>query len=52
MVMSQASIRIEGEMGKDKDLKEMIEKLKTDLIKKAKKKYPITIAWLQALTPL
>ena len=44
MVMSQAGIRIEGELGKDQDLREMIEKLKTDLTQKAKKKYLITIA--------
>ena len=44
MVMSQAIIRIEGEIGKDKGLGEMIEKLKTDLTQKAKKKYLITIA--------
>jgi chromosomal replication initiation ATPase DnaA len=44
MVMSQARIRIEGELGKDQDLREMIEKLKTGLIQKAKKKYFITIA--------
>ena len=44
MVMSQAIIRIEGEIGKDKGLREMIEKLKRDLSQKAKKKYLITIA--------
>jgi hypothetical protein len=44
MVMSQAGIRMEGKLGKDQDLREMIEKLKTDLIQKAKKKYFITIA--------
>ena len=44
MVMSQAGIRIEGKLGKDQDLREMIEKLKTDLTQKAKKKYFITIA--------
>jgi hypothetical protein len=44
MVMSQAGIKIEGELGKDHNLRETIEKLKTDLIQKAKKKYFITIA--------
>jgi putative transposase len=43
-VMSQASIKIEGQLGKDQEFREMIEKLKTDLIQKAKKKYFITIA--------
>ena len=44
MVISQACIRTEGQLGKDKSFKEMIEKLKTDLTQKAKKKYHITIA--------
>jgi len=42
--MSQACIRIEGQLGKDREFREMTEKLKTDLIKKAMKKYFITIA--------
>jgi hypothetical protein len=44
MVMSQAFIKIEGQLGKDRAFREMIEKLKTDLTQKAKKKYHITIA--------
>ena len=44
MVMSQACIKIEGQLGKDLEFREMIEKLKTDLTQKAKKKYLITIA--------
>ncbi len=44
MVMSQAGIRIERELGKDMDLREMIEKLKANLIRTAKKKYFVTIA--------
>ena len=44
MVMSQACIKIEGQLGKDRAFREMIEKLKTDLTQKAKKKYHITIA--------
>jgi len=44
MVMSQACIKIEGQLGKDRAFKEMIEKLKTDLTQQAKKKYHITIA--------
>lgn len=43
IVMSQANIRIEGQLGRDMVLRETIEKLKTDLIKKAKR-YFITIA--------
>jgi len=44
MVMSQACIKIEGQLGKDRAFKERIEKLKTDLTQQAKKKYHITIA--------
>jgi hypothetical protein len=44
MVMSQACLKIEGQLGKDGGLREMIEKLKTNLIQRAKKKYLITIA--------
>jgi len=44
MVMSQACIKIEGQLGKDREFREMIEKLKRDLSQKAKKKYLITIA--------
>jgi putative transposase len=44
MVISQGIIRIEREMGKDKGLYELTEKLKRELIKKAKRKYFITIA--------
>jgi hypothetical protein len=38
MVMSQEGIRIEGKLGKDHDLRETIEKLKTDLTQNAKEK--------------
>ena len=44
MVMSQACIKIEGQLGKDRAFRDMIERLKTDLTQKAKKKYHITIA--------
>jgi len=44
MVVSQAMLRIETELGKNKDLIEIIQKLKGDLIKKAKRKYFIAIA--------
>jgi len=44
MVMSQACIKIEGQLRKDLEFREMIEKLKMDLTQKAKKKYLITIA--------
>ena len=44
MRMSQAIIQFEDELGKDKLLRETIEKLKESLIKKGKKKYFITIA--------
>jgi hypothetical protein len=44
MVMSLASIRVEENLGRRQDFEEMIEKLKTDLISGAKKKYLITIA--------
>jgi hypothetical protein len=44
MVMSQACIKIEGQLGKDLEFREMIEKLKMDLTQKSKKKYLVTIA--------
>ena len=44
MRISQAIIRFENKLWKDKHLRETIEKLKEDLIKKGKKKYFITIA--------
>ena len=42
--MSQACIKIEGQLGKGLEFREMMEKLKTDLTQNAKKKYLITIA--------
>jgi putative transposase len=44
MVMSQAVIKVEKELVEDKDLHQMIDLLKEDLIKNAKKKYFVTIA--------
>jgi hypothetical protein len=44
MVMSRACIKIEGQLGKNREYREMIGKLKTNLIQKGKKKYLITIA--------
>lgn len=44
MAMSQGIIKIENRLRKDKRLREMIEGLREDLIKKGKRKYFITIA--------
>lgn len=44
MRISQAIIKFENELRKDKHLSETIEKMKDNLIKKGKKKYFITIA--------
>ena len=39
----ELNVKIEGQLGKDRAFREKIEKLKTDLTQKAKKKYFITI---------
>jgi len=51
MVTSQSIIRIERELGKDKNFSQVIEKLKGDLVKKAKKRYSIKIQPLVLLRP-
>jgi CRISPR/Cas system CSM-associated protein Csm4 (group 5 of RAMP superfamily) len=44
MRISQSILEFETKLRDDKPLREMVEKLERDLIKKAKKKYFITIA--------
>jgi hypothetical protein len=44
MTMSQGVIKFEGELRHDRHSRDMVEKLKADLIRRGKRKYHITIA--------